>query len=39
MVNTTMSEPVMVKSLDFRTLEDPVFTNRFDLTPGRRSHH
>lgn len=31
MVNKTMSEPVMVKSLDFRTLEDPVFATRFEI--------
>jgi SAM-dependent methyltransferase len=31
MVNKTMSDPVMVKSLDFRTLEDAVFANRFEM--------
>ncbi len=27
----TMSEPVMVKSIDFMTLEDPVFAEKFEL--------
>lgn len=31
LLNKTMSEPVMVKSLDFKTLEETVFANRFDL--------
>ncbi|MCE3234888.1 MAG: hypothetical protein K0Q50_1068 [Vampirovibrio sp.] len=31
MLNKTMSEPVMVKSLDFRILEETVFANRFEL--------
>lgn len=31
LLNKTMSEPVMVKSLDFRTLEETMFTTRFDL--------
>jgi SAM-dependent methyltransferase len=32
MIQKTMSEPVMVRSLDFRTLRDSVFSNRFELT-------
>jgi len=30
-VNKTMSDPVLVKSLDFRTIEESVFANRFEL--------
>lgn len=32
LVNQTMSEPVMVKALDFRTIKDAVFSSRFELT-------
>lgn len=32
LINKTMSEAVMVRSLDFRTLRDAVFSNRFELT-------
>jgi len=38
MLQKPMSEPVMVKSLDFRTLEEAFFTERFELvakTDGR----
>ncbi len=31
MVNKTMTEPVMVKSLDFRTLDNTVFADTFEL--------
>ncbi len=31
LINKTMSEPVMVQSLDFRTLEETVFASRFEL--------
>lgn len=31
LVNRTMSDPVMVKTLDFRTLKDSIFSNRFEI--------